>query len=53
MSGTGSAVFGLFSSRQAAVRASNRLASAARRTLITRTLSRKTYQTLAATKPIG
>ena len=53
MSGTGSAVFGLFSSRQAAVRAANRLASASRRTLITRTLSRKTYQTLAATKPIG
>jgi 4-diphosphocytidyl-2-C-methyl-D-erythritol kinase len=53
MSGTGSAVFGLFSSRQAAVRAANRLTSASRRTLITRTLSRKTYQTLAATKPIG
>jgi 4-diphosphocytidyl-2-C-methyl-D-erythritol kinase len=53
MSGTGSAVFGLFSSRQTAVRAANRLASASRRTLITRTLSRKTYQTLAATKPIG
>jgi len=53
MSGTGSAVFGLFSSRQAAVRAANRLASASRRTLVTRTLSRKTYQTLAATKPIG
>jgi 4-diphosphocytidyl-2-C-methyl-D-erythritol kinase len=53
MSGTGSAVFGLFSSRQAAVRAAKRLASTSRRTLITRTLSRKTYQTLAATKPIG
>ena len=49
MSGTGSAVFGLFSARPAAVRAANRLASASRRTLVTRTLSRKTYQTLAAT----
>jgi len=53
MSGTGSAVFGLFSSRQAAFRASNRLASPSRRTLVTKTLSRKTYQTLAATYAIG
>ena len=53
MSGTGSAVFGLFSSRQAAFRASNRLTSASRRTLVTKTLSRKTYQTLAATYAIG
>jgi 4-diphosphocytidyl-2-C-methyl-D-erythritol kinase len=49
MSGTGSAVFGLFSSRSAAARAANRLASTSRRALVTRTLSRKTYQTLAAT----
>jgi 4-diphosphocytidyl-2-C-methyl-D-erythritol kinase len=49
MSGTGSAVFGLFSSRSAAFRAANRLASTSRRALVTRTLSRKTYQTLAAT----
>ena len=48
MSGTGSAVFGLFSSRPAAVRAANRLKSASRRALVTRTLSRKTYRTLAA-----
>ena len=53
MSGTGSAVFGLFSSRQAAFRAANRLASASLRTLVTKTLSRKTYQTLAATYAIG
>jgi 4-diphosphocytidyl-2-C-methyl-D-erythritol kinase len=49
MSGTGSAVFGLFSSRPAAIRAQKRLNLAGRRTLVTRTLSRKIYQTLAAT----
>ena len=49
MSGSGSAVFGLFSSRTAAARAAKRLASASRRTLLTRTLNRQTYQTLAAT----
>jgi len=49
MSGSGSAVFGLFSSRPAAIRAAAGLASASRRTLVTRTLNRQTYQTLAAT----
>jgi 4-diphosphocytidyl-2-C-methyl-D-erythritol kinase len=49
MSGSGSAVFGLFSSRPAALRAAKRLASASRRTLVTRTLDRQTYQRLAAT----
>jgi 4-diphosphocytidyl-2C-methyl-D-erythritol kinase len=49
MSGSGSAVFGLFSSRPAAIRAEKRLRSASRRTLITRTLNRQTYQRLAAT----
>ena len=49
MSGSGSAVFGLFSSRPAALRAEKRLASASRRTLVTRTLNRKIYQRLAAT----
>jgi len=49
MSGSGSAVFGLFSSRPAALRAAARVASASRRTLVTRTLKRQTYQTLAAT----
>jgi 4-diphosphocytidyl-2-C-methyl-D-erythritol kinase len=49
MSGTGSAVFGLFSSRRTALHAANRLAGDSRRTLVTRTLNRKTYQTLAAT----
>jgi 4-diphosphocytidyl-2C-methyl-D-erythritol kinase len=49
MSGSGSAVFGLFSSRPAAIRAVARVASASRRTLVTRTLKRQTYQTLAAT----
>jgi 4-diphosphocytidyl-2-C-methyl-D-erythritol kinase len=49
MSGTGSAVFGLFSSRSAAIRAEKRLNVAGHRTLLTRTLDHKTYQTLAAT----
>jgi 4-diphosphocytidyl-2-C-methyl-D-erythritol kinase len=49
MSGSGSAVFGLFSHRPDAVRAANRLASAARRTLVTRTLNRQKYHRLAAT----
>jgi 4-diphosphocytidyl-2-C-methyl-D-erythritol kinase len=49
MSGSGSAVFGLFSSRPAALRAAAGLATASRRTLVTRTLNRQTYQTLAAT----
>jgi len=49
MSGSGSAVFGLFSSRPAAIRAAARVASASRRTLVTRTLKRQTYRTLAAT----
>jgi 4-diphosphocytidyl-2-C-methyl-D-erythritol kinase len=49
MSGSGSAVFGLFSSKESAFTASHRLASASRRTLLTRTLTRRTYQLLAAT----
>jgi 4-diphosphocytidyl-2-C-methyl-D-erythritol kinase len=49
MSGSGSAVFGLFSARPAAVRAAARLASPSRRVLVTRTLNRKRYQTLAGT----
>ncbi len=53
MSGSGSAVFGLFSHRPDAVRAANRLSSGSRRTLVTRTLNRRTYQTLAVDKPIG
>jgi 4-diphosphocytidyl-2-C-methyl-D-erythritol kinase len=48
MSGTGSAVFGLFSSRSSAAAAAKRLASRSRRTLVTRTLNRQNYQTLAA-----
>ena len=49
MSGSGSAVFGLFSSRSAAIQAQKRLASTSRRVIATRTLGRKTYQRLAAT----
>lgn len=49
MSGSGSAVFGLFSSRAAAVVAAKRLASGSRRTLVTTTLNRQTYQRLAGT----
>jgi 4-diphosphocytidyl-2-C-methyl-D-erythritol kinase len=53
MSGSGSGVFGLFPSRRAAFRAANGLASASRRTLVTKTLNRQNYQTLAATQAIG
>ena len=49
MSGSGSAVFGLFPCRPDAVRAARRLSSASRRTLVTRTLNRPRYQILAAT----
>jgi 4-diphosphocytidyl-2-C-methyl-D-erythritol kinase len=49
MSGSGSAVFGLFSSRPAAIRAAASFASTSPRALVTRTLKRQTYQTLAAT----
>ena len=49
MSGSGSAVFGLFPLRRDADRAAKGLASASRRTLVTKTLNRQNYQTLAAT----
>jgi 4-diphosphocytidyl-2-C-methyl-D-erythritol kinase len=49
MSGSGSAVFGLFSSRSASIQAQKRLAGLDYRTLATRTLSRRGYQRLAAT----
>ena len=49
MSGSGSAVFGLFSTRRQAILASKRVVAASRRTFVTRTLDRKRYQTLAAT----
>lgn len=47
MSGSGSAVFGLFSGRLAAERAARLLAGRRRRTLVTRTLNRAAYQRLA------
>ena len=49
MSGSGSAVFGLFCSRSAALRTATQLASRSRRTLVTSTLNRRKYQRLAAT----
>ena len=49
MSGSGSAVFGLFSSRPPAAAAAARLSARSFRTLLTRTLNRQTYQRLAAT----
>ncbi len=49
MSGSGSAVFGLFSSRLHALRAAKRLAPLLGRVLVTKTLNRQTYQRLAAT----
>lgn len=48
MTGSGSAVFGLFARRTDAARAAGALASRARRTIVTRTLNRSTYQALAA-----
>lgn len=48
MTGSGSAVFGLFATRAAAERAARRLRARSRRTLVTRTLNRMQYQTLAA-----
>jgi 4-diphosphocytidyl-2-C-methyl-D-erythritol kinase len=47
MSGSGSAVFGLFSSRSAAARAARRLDGRGRRVLITETISRQAYRRLA------
>jgi 4-diphosphocytidyl-2-C-methyl-D-erythritol kinase len=49
MSGSGSAVFGLFDRRADAERAAAGLASNTRRTVVTRTLNRSKYQRLAAT----
>jgi 4-diphosphocytidyl-2-C-methyl-D-erythritol kinase len=48
MSGSGSAVFGLFGRRADAFRAARALESPARRTIVTRTLNRSKYQALAA-----
>ena len=48
MSGSGSAVFGLFRRRADAFRAAAALASRGQRTIVTRTLNRSKYQALAA-----
>jgi 4-diphosphocytidyl-2-C-methyl-D-erythritol kinase len=48
MSGSGSAVFGLFDTRTAAVRAASAVAASAHRTLVTRTLGRAEFRRLAA-----
>ena len=48
MSGSGSAVFGLFSRQPDAARAAAAIKSKSRRILITRTLNRLEYQALAA-----
>jgi 4-diphosphocytidyl-2-C-methyl-D-erythritol kinase len=48
MSGSGSAVFGLFSTRIAAQNAARALATRSRRAIVTRTVNRVRYQTLAA-----
>lgn len=47
MSGSGSAVFGLFSARTAALEAGRRLASRGRRVMVTRTLTRAQFRALA------
>jgi 4-diphosphocytidyl-2-C-methyl-D-erythritol kinase len=51
MSGSGSAVFGLFRSRQAAERAVKPLSRNAARALVTRTLTRAEYERRA--KPVA
>jgi len=48
MSGSGSAVFGLFPTRTAADRAARAVAARGRRILVTRTVNRVDYQRLAA-----
>jgi 4-diphosphocytidyl-2-C-methyl-D-erythritol kinase len=48
MSGSGSAVFGLFDQRTAAIRAASAVETLARRTIVTRTLARGEYRRLAA-----
>jgi 4-diphosphocytidyl-2-C-methyl-D-erythritol kinase len=48
MSGSGSAVFGLFDRRTGAVRAASAVGTSARRTVVTRTLARAEYRRLAA-----
>ena len=48
MSGSGSSVFGLFSRRSDALRAASLVTSGSRRVVITRTVNRLEYQTLAA-----
>jgi 4-diphosphocytidyl-2-C-methyl-D-erythritol kinase len=50
MSGSGSAVFGLFTRRVDAQRAAGNLAGRTRRTLLTRTLDRADYQRLAGVR---
>jgi 4-diphosphocytidyl-2-C-methyl-D-erythritol kinase len=47
MSGSGSAVFGLFPTQSAAARAARALATRSRRTAVTRTVNRVNYQRLA------
>ncbi len=47
MSGSGSAVFGLFSTRTKAIEAGRRLAGRGRRVLVTRTLTRAKFRALA------
>ncbi|HEY2906935.1 MAG TPA: hypothetical protein VGJ29_13625, partial [Vicinamibacterales bacterium] len=48
LSGSGSAVFGLFGSRQDAARAAAAFETRSRRTWVTRTVNRMRYQALAA-----
>jgi len=48
MSGSGSAVFGLFASRASAQRAARALSTRSWRALVTRTVNRVQYQALAA-----
>ena len=53
MSGSGSAIFGLFDDRRAAERAARTLGRPSRRTLVTRTLSRAGYRIRARLRVLG
>lgn len=53
MSGSGSAVFGLFEDEQAARAAGRGLAAANRRVIVTRTIDRRRYATLTRPRSVG
>jgi 4-diphosphocytidyl-2C-methyl-D-erythritol kinase len=52
MSGSGSAVFGLFGHREAALRAANAISSRTVSSWVTRTTKRRQYARLGAVEPL-